>query len=55
MTSLVDVLGIVKGQIICVLAGQPKVFASNDDLLNGGMYANYIVYIHRFGKQCRCF
>jgi len=43
MTSLADVLGIVKGQIICVLDGQRKVFTSNDDLLNSGMYTNYIV------------
>lgn len=43
MTRLVDVLEIVKGQIVCISDGQRNTFTTNDDLLNCGMYTNYIV------------
>ncbi len=43
MTRLADILKVVKGQIICVSDGERKVFASNDELLNSGMYKNDIV------------
>ena len=43
MTRLVDILEIVHGKIICVSNGKRKVFVSDEDLLNSGLYKNHIV------------
>lgn len=43
MTRLVDVLEIIRGELICVTDGQRKSFSSKEDLLNSDLYQNHVV------------
>ena len=43
MTRLVDVLEIIRGEIICVSNEQRKSFSSKEELLNSDLFKNYVV------------